>query len=489
MRKSRHLRRSFGVDQYDRSDFDRGSALDVVEMEEGLPRRKRRRRHRKKRRRAPPKVEYDDAEPRSRKRNSSSDSSAMICICAIGTVLLLLLGLGAAWAGGLFSPTQPNQHQYQRPPPQPQTQPVSGATQTKPAESEGTGDAPPPDTEGDAPPPDTDDKPQITDPCSDKAKLKKYHNEVLSPKIIEGGKTRRLNYGELKPILNWIRLQSKWALTFQNNTSWWRMKNNTRWFCVTSLRTSQKKLNERSIQAMARTISRRAYDSHLQSYPRKARENIDRVLWLSGGFHEWELIRDIFHEGKRLARKWRKAWNETNRQNWTQFASYFHNTEELVLALNDKLSEVHKEDATPTAPFKKLGPERVTWYVTHAGDYVFKEGTFIHLPKKVRLRLRAEGFKPGLNSGMCTKSNGTFMQYLKNLRTSIKDRERLYFWGNMEWAKLGCSVIFGVGCSIVMYTVGITSGDLLSMCRSFFIPFSTAMVFSFWEQIRIFFYD
>merc|ERR1712093_898309 len=390
---------------------------------------------------------------------------AMIGFCAIGIAVLLLLGLLAAWAGGAFSPAQPNQHQqswYQQAPPQPQTQPAPEATQTEPAESED----PEEDVESDPTPPvteETSEKPVTSTDDSDETKLKRYWSEVMAMKKRTG------NYKKLKPILNWIRLRSKWGMRFQNNIARWEMDHNIRWgfggLIGDGDRGAKKDQNERSIKSKALSISRQNY---------MTLEDVEQYLWLGTGWSQE--ITDIFIEGERVSRKWRKIWNETTRQTWVQFWSYYHNVEELMLAVTDRPSVDHS-DATGTP--KRLGPPLLDWYVTDHGDYVWPKGNLNYLPKNVRHRLKADGFIPGRNKGKCSSGRGSIYEYLRVVKQVVYDKQRLFQWGNMEYAQAGVAVLFGLFFCVLSYLVGL-SNTCIGASRCFFIPFAIAMVFSFW---------
>merc|ERR1712096_231656 len=309
--RSRRGRSLPGADEY---DLEMGRPMKWA-RNRARSRRRERRRQRRGREQAGPAED-----------NSSAAMPMMLCACGIVVVFLVGGGIFIAYQRGAFSSGR--QRYYQQQPQQQQvhyvTQPNQGYQPTQPNHgSEGT----------------STDQTTVAEQATSVvgssrqeqvAELHRRHQIIMS--------TSTTSYSQLKEHLNWIRLESYWAMTFSNNRAFWRSTNNTRcWFGSNGGRRKNLELSKESVRQKAKEL--------IQTCTSPDRTDVILELCRNSGIHP--RIRDILDKAERrcgdktFTNKFSEAWKEA----YVEFYCYCHHVDQVYKKLeNDYLVKWYDED-------------------------------------------------------------------------------------------------------------------------------------------------
>lgn len=240
-------------------------------------------------------------------------------------------------------------------------------------------------------------------------------------------------------------------------------------------------------------------------------EQIEGKEWL---YYQYpEQIHKIFVHAERIAKKGflpgNKWFKELSRLNWVIFDSFIKNLKELHLALSGSQSNAHR-------PLVLYGGDHY-WYTTSAGDHTFLawratpgapgslKNNFNYLPRVVRHRLTNQGFNLAnthglvgrmagarapaaavMNGDECELHKGTFLDYIKALKSSIQVRN-----GEKSYTRMDImNVSMTVGASIAVFFVGTwlcgwSYGSAMQMSMWALLVAGGTL---FWDRLRRFFY-
>jgi len=362
----------------------------------------------------------------------------LLGICSIGAAILIAVALLIAWGCGAFSSKpqaqRPGQYVYGQPGyaqqgqhHQPGSQVHTGGPQ------QGTGGATVTITEDD---PITTEEITQVDPSSRAAQLAMLQQKRDAAMALPNSYT---GYKQIVPILNWVRLQSYYAMVFGNLTSIW--------VGDTANPVQAPNVNHPSVRAKANSIL-------AQTSRNITKQDVDRLLWIQNEPTARQLINDIYIKANDLSNKkgnWFQHGNwdrKRHRKAFVKYACYHAFLEALFWRMNN------------------VNTHPVVYYQLRDGSYVWRHGDILphHVRRHVMLNGAVDPNKVQGAGGHPTQ-RGSIFQYLQAKKTASDDATFLSSIGKRDCLYGAAAVVGGIGSYCIVSALwglfGSTCGSVL----------------------------